>query len=113
MALRLAQAIDVIVASRGVLFGLSLRVRLEILCARIQRSLGEFRGALARFDGAISIAEADQYAGWHEDTFLARVDQISIRTRLEGTAAEDLEEIERLRTGIRKAHEYHLIRSPA
>lgn len=108
---RLEQAIDAMTLSRGAAFGLGMQARLAILKARIKRGLGSFGRALPHFDRAISIATTDQYPGWQQDTLQARVDQISIRTRLVGTTGEDLAEIARLRDEISYAHQRHLIRS--
>jgi tetratricopeptide (TPR) repeat protein len=112
VARHLEHAIYTLTSTRGEDFGLGMRARLEILWGRIQRGIGEFQQALSHFNRAISIALSDQYAGWQEDTLLARVDQISVRTRLIGTASDELKEIGRLRNEIRDARERHLIRSP-
>lgn len=108
---RLDEAMDAINTSRSNLFGLSMRVKLEILRARIARGIGDFECALLHFHRAISTAKADQYAGWFEDTMLANVDQTSITTRLCGTGLEDIRQIESIRKEINNALGRHLIHS--
>lgn len=108
---RLDEAMDAMSVCRGELIGLRMRVWIEILRARIRRGIGDFQSALQHFTQAISTAKVDQYAGWVEDTMLANVDQISIRTRLCGTGREDLWDIKSLRKEIGNAHGRQLIRS--